>query len=524
MAAQLASSIRYYDTRRKLCIVCDDPGKLGENIALFDHVVVIPREFEHLRGTEIHLYLNNWSPYERTIYVDSDCLASSPRLLTIWDTLSEYNVTFPGIARESGTWRGVEIAELRRKIETSYIVQLNGGVFYFNKTAESADFFSMAQRLFLDRRTEISMPHKKGGGYSNELIWACALAISGTRILPLEEHMNISTLNIESYAIDIDTPEITVRKSAAEFKPIFTHFIGLGGQKTPVQNQLYREFYAALRANSRLGATAFLQFPASDQEQILVNKPQPTPASQPTSEQQRGSNNRLRKNLEPDNAFVPFEQLGRIIPPYNPTYEFGKRFIDSYHASLGPDVERGSVDIGVKGSLWSADGFKLYELAHFADGDILELGSGHGQSTTILANALKNRPSAGKGHSVDNSDSALRWAGEALEKNSLSQFFEFHLGEGTDVVRRFSEEGRQFGFAFVDHSHEYGHVKEVCELLPLVLLPGSFVLFHDYNDPRNRKPERTDYGVFQGVEQGLDLKKFSFVGVFGCAGLYQMKT
>ncbi len=46
-------------------------------------------------------------------------------------------------------------------------------------------------------------------------------------------------------------------------------------------------------------------------------------------------------------------------------------------------------------------------------------------------------------------------------------------------------------------------------------------LFHDYNDQRNIMPDVADYGVFQGVRDGLAPGQFEFYGVFGCAGLFR---
>ena len=60
-----------------------------------------------------------------------------------------------------------------------------------------------------------------------------------------------------------------------------------------------------------------------------------------------------------------------------------------------------------------------------------------------------------------------------------------------------------------------------CRLLPGVLEPGAFCLFHDYNDPRNADPLDDDYGVYQGVTDGLAPARFSFWGIYGCTGLFR---
>ena len=54
------------------------------------------------------------------------------------------------------------------------------------------------------------------------------------------------------------------------------------------------------------------------------------------------------------------------------------------------------------------------------------------------------------------------------------------------------------------------------------LLPGSYVAFHDFIDPRNFDPAFSDYGVAQGAADGLS-SAFAFVGGCGCMGIYQFK-
>jgi hypothetical protein len=81
-----------------------------------------------------------------------------------------------------------------------------------------------------------------------------------------------------------------------------------------------------------------------------------------------------------------------------------------------------------------------------------------------------------------------------------------------------------FDFAFIDHSHAYEHVYDVCRSLDKVLRHGAFCLFHDFNDPRNAAAEEIEYGVYQGVFEGLDLSSFEFWGIYGCTGLFRRVT
>jgi hypothetical protein len=80
---------------------------------------------------------------------------------------------------------------------------------------------------------------------------------------------------------------------------------------------------------------------------------------------------------------------------------------------------------------------------------------------------------------------------------------------------------KQFGFIFIDHSHAYTPVYEVCRALDGLVTLGGFCLFHDFNDIRNRDRNDIDHGVYQAVRDGLDKERFEFYGIYGCSGLYR---
>jgi len=50
-----------------------------------------------------------------------------------------------------------------------------------------------------------------------------------------------------------------------------------------------------------------------------------------------------------------------------------------------------------------------------------------------------------------------------------------------------------------------------------LIAPGGFVLFHDFNDARNR----TDFGIYQAVLENFTDREFIFSGLFGCTAVYR---
>jgi predicted O-methyltransferase YrrM len=229
-----------------------------------------------------------------------------------------------------------------------------------------------------------------------------------------------------------------------------------------------------------------------------------------------------------EETFLRLEQIGTRAFPYHPTFEFSGDYIDAEHARIArlPLEDGLRIILSQPGSgepypgwLQRADALKLYEMAHFAGGDILEVGSYQGLSATIMSMALRAAQRSSRIYTVDLEPACTAATLQRVENGGFSDYVTASTEEGAAAVRRLAGEGKQFGFAFVDHSHEYGPVRDVCRELDRVLLPGSFVFFHDYSDPRNQTGE---YGVYAGVADGLPRDRFEFYGIYGCAALYRI--
>jgi hypothetical protein len=83
----------------------------------------------------------------------------------------------------------------------------------------------------------------------------------------------------------------------------------------------------------------------------------------------------------------------RLVMPYQKTYAFPGPFINQSHHRLALSALHDSSDminIGIEGWLLPADALKLYEMAYFCGGDILELGTYKGLSTSIMAEASRD--------------------------------------------------------------------------------------------------------------------------------------
>ncbi len=87
----------------------------------------------------------------------------------------------------------------------------------------------------------------------------------------------------------------------------------------------------------------------------------------------------------------------KAVPPYLPAYEYPDEFLNEQHRSYSTcPAKKHLIDLGIDGWLRREDALKLYELAYFAAGPILEIWSYHGLSTSILARAVADSGAEGR--------------------------------------------------------------------------------------------------------------------------------
>jgi hypothetical protein len=229
-------------------------------------------------------------------------------------------------------------------------------------------------------------------------------------------------------------------------------------------------------------------------------------------------------------SFLPLEALGTVVRSYQATFEFSGDSINENHAYLAtcPIIGKWLIELRtnrtsgsvINGWLRREDALKIYEMAYFVSGDILELGTYHGLSTFILSQANADSPHKKHIYSVELDREAVAVAQQNLELAGLQNDVTLLVTDAQTAIREFAGQGKKFEFVFVDHSHSYDAVFNVCKDLDKIMLPEGFCLFHDFSDDRNRLDD-DDYGVYQGVMEGLNRREFQFYGIYGCAALYR---
>jgi predicted O-methyltransferase YrrM len=230
------------------------------------------------------------------------------------------------------------------------------------------------------------------------------------------------------------------------------------------------------------------------------------------------------KKLAPEftSAWKLFSELGQNpVDHYRPTYaEPEGELVDRIKSAGGGMLDLPFlIDLGIEGFLHKTEALKLYEMAYYADGDLLELGTHKGLSTSILAEALHDRRS-GIIETIDIDAEA-----NAIAKTNLSQLpgFErinFMVADAEKGMDDLIGANRIFGFIFVDHWHGYGATHEAAQRIPPLLSDGGYVMFHDFFDVGNKDPDHP-YGVYQAVLDTLGKDdRFLFSGAAGGSGTF----
>ena len=209
---------------------------------------------------------------------------------------------------------------------------------------------------------------------------------------------------------------------------------------------------------------------------------------------------------------------------YRPTFEGDPIVNETHRMLLEAPLKAGSVsiDIGIPGSLRREDAAKLYELTYFGQGRVLLVGAGYGLAAVIVALALHEAGRKAEIIIVDPDARAISRSRSTLADCGITEDVTFVQDDPITYCASQHASGKAFGLVFVDHLTAHADIKAVCQCLPVVVEPGGFVLFHDFNDRRNRAAtQASGYGIYQGVTEGLASPPFAFYGVFGCSGLYR---
>ena len=210
MARALALSIRHYQTREKLAVVTDTPEYFE---GLYDHL--IPLELHYGSGVVQKLHLDRYSPFDETLFIDSDCLLYGPTdaLWTFFGRDRNFGVRSVEQLTHGDSCQGVR--DFDRYLDyfgLERIPNIKGGVYYFDDSKAAAEVFSTAREI-LGRREAAGLTAFKNAPVADEVVFATAQTLCGTDPI-CREH---ETTPVNTFLGRTDPVEINVLKGSSTF-------------------------------------------------------------------------------------------------------------------------------------------------------------------------------------------------------------------------------------------------------------------------------------------------------------------
>jgi len=223
MAIQLARSIRLNSPNQTLAIVTDRSSE--ELRRWFD--VVLPFKAEYGTGLVHKVFLYEYSPFRETLFIDADCLVVRD-LQFLWVLFEGRDVSAIGCEMRSGSWSGIDVQATREVLGIPYVVQLNGGVYYFRRGDRSNQVFRTAQEL-IPRYQQLGIALLRGQ-MNDEPLMSLAMALHHQR--PVDDRgrgMRTRVGQTGDFELDVLKNRCRFTKHGTVVEPAIMHF---GGRHT----------------------------------------------------------------------------------------------------------------------------------------------------------------------------------------------------------------------------------------------------------------------------------------------------
>lgn len=246
LAMNLVLSLKLNDPTRPVCVVTDRAMPIPDGYRTFIDQIVYLENKPGFHGCLNKLRMNEVSPFEETMFVDSDCILLKNDMDRHWAKLQSPGFCSPGGKATSGRWYGFDIAEVIKKLGIDYMRTLNSGVFYFRQGAETDHFFATALDLVENHKELLGSFHRNKLQLADEPFIGAALGKLHTPTVsyePKEGSIQITTINASGIHFDpfTHTSQITRHddfrllgrffpRKHVQHSPSFAHFVKLKPQ------------------------------------------------------------------------------------------------------------------------------------------------------------------------------------------------------------------------------------------------------------------------------------------------------
>ncbi len=135
--------------------------------------ILVPYRPEYGKGFYQKLYFDHYTPFQQTLYIDSDCLVVRDMQFLVDRLRGNYGFTPLCVKATSGWWYMDVAKQIERMRMKDFLPKFNGGVFWFEDTPEGHRVFRKARQMAaVDKRLNI---FELGDWFNDEPVYAVAL-------------------------------------------------------------------------------------------------------------------------------------------------------------------------------------------------------------------------------------------------------------------------------------------------------------------------------------------------------------
>jgi hypothetical protein len=179
MAKNIAMSVKLSNPDLQLALVTDSDDKELDTYYL--HIIPIRPEFGIGFSQKLHIY--DYSPFQRTMFIDVDCLVIR-NIDFLWKLFYGKDMSVIGKKKYSGEYIGTSIESLKKQFVFDYLPSFNGGVYYFEKNEAARAIFQFAIEIFKNKYDELGL-WKFDGRPGDEPVMAIAMGVN--KVEPVDD-------------------------------------------------------------------------------------------------------------------------------------------------------------------------------------------------------------------------------------------------------------------------------------------------------------------------------------------------
>ncbi len=238
MAKALAASLELHSPGISRALVTDsnDP----ELRRWFD--ILVPYRPELGKPFIQKLHLDEYSPFEHTLYIDSDSLVTRP-IEDFWDLCSSQPFCAFGEARlhiDDGVDWYMNTREVLSRYGLTEIPRFNGGLYSFDRSATSQRIFQRVREMAIDWQTKGFYPMANGGP-DDEPMFAIAMALEGLTGIDDQCRTMRTLIRLSGrLRLNVLNKTCSFRKEDRQISPAIVHFAGGSQNDYRYRREMYR--------------------------------------------------------------------------------------------------------------------------------------------------------------------------------------------------------------------------------------------------------------------------------------------